>query len=243
MRFIYLKIPLPAWCLFLLFEATRQIWVLQSTSLNSLDYASNWVRTEAVAVGLLVVVAAELYFRATSFYAGQRKLYIYFFGVLAMLGITLSIATSFRPQAYVSWSNLSLRNMLMTHQIAYAAISVWMILVRVAFALAPNDSTRGYIKHASFLAIFAGYDSLIVLVSNLRLISSEILLPSFAIGTIISLCMWFFIKKDDFRTTQFPFDPSRRSRLLRALQTLKELRDPLRGPRSRPPSRDTLVQH
>ena len=239
-----LKLPLQFWCLFLLVESIRQTWIVVFIGPpDSVSYGVVWEKTEALSISALLLSTTEVFFRSSSFYAGTKKVFAYIFGLVVLIGATVEIAICFRPQMGIQWSNLPLRNMVLSHQIAYGSISVSMLLILVGFGLAPNNSTQGYRKHARLLAIFAGFDSSVVLLSNLRLIPAPIVGPLLGIGTIAILSLWFFIKKDDFRTTQAPHDPDRRNRLMRALQTLKDLRDPFRGPRSRPPSRETLVQH
>ncbi len=243
-RLITLKIPLPFWCVFLLFESVRQAWiVLRIGPPDSLLYGAAFEKTEPLSMAVLLVASAEVFFKAASFYAGAKRVSVYVFAILILVGATVAIATCFGPQAGIEWANLPLRNLLLTHQLVYGTITFCMLLMRLGFALAPNSSAVGYRKHTSLLALFVGYDSFSVLVSNMRLITGSVIVPLLIVGTMGSLSLWFFLKKEDFRTTQAPHDPDRRNRLMRVLQTLKKLRDPFRGPRSKPPTRQTLIQH
>jgi hypothetical protein len=172
---------------------------------NEDQFIRPWIETAPLVFILILLSAAEAYFRPSRQYRDSTRLALMVGGAL-ILASSLVIAVLFLPlQINVPWQRVELGKLMITHQAIYGIAAVWMGLAWCLYRWMPIPwMPSALLRHIALLAIYTGHESTQAFLSNRRIWQSEYLPLVICCSYSILFYFWWQIPLASFDNTQPP---------------------------------------
>ncbi len=211
---------LPVWSIAILAISLRDLWTLAFGSPNDLQFVQPWIQSAPFVLPLVLIAAAEAYFRPSTHYKGSTRLALLAGGGLILTSTLLVLVVCLPPQALVQWQMPELKTLMITHQVIYASSALWLGMAWCIYRWMPVPwMPVGLLQHLSLLFAYTAIESIEVLILNSRLFLTPHLPLIMCIGYIMLFYCWLRIPLEAFSVTQPP--PSTDAEIEAAKQAVK----------------------